>query len=167
MDRPSHEFLASARLALDNNREGRVGHLPDLLDYLLHLPTRAYQPPQRALDSTLCFPQFARALLDGLLQFVRVALQYQLLLFYVAPLLGYLDRPVQRVNEIVPVDRLLNEVVGSAAEGINCECMVTVPGDHQGGRVGPPRAYLGQQRETVRPRHLDVGDYRVVVRAND
>jgi len=29
--------------------------------------------------------------------------------------------------------------------------MVTVPGDHQGGRVGPPRAYLGQQRETVRP----------------
>src|SRR5882762_4687716 len=66
MDRPSHKFLASTGLALDDNREGRVGHLPNLLDNLLHLSTRAYQQPQRALDSTLSFPQFARALLDGL-----------------------------------------------------------------------------------------------------
>src|SRR2546430_6785777 len=93
MDRPSHKFLASTGLALDDNREGRVGHLPDLLDNLLHLSTRAYQQPQRALDGTLCFPQFARALLDGLLQLVDVALQRQLLLPGIAP-----DRKSTRLN---------------------------------------------------------------------
>src|SRR5437879_12755197 len=122
MDRASHEFLASAGLALDEDRERRVGHLPDLLDNLLHLSTRAYQPLQRAPDSPLCFAQFACALLDGSLQFVRVTLQCQLLLLDLASQLGYLDRPPQRGNEIIPVDGLLNEVVGSAAEGLNPQC---------------------------------------------
>src|SRR4030088_1199658 len=130
MDRPSHKVLASTGLALDDNREGRVGNLPDLLDQLLHLSTRAYQQPQRALHSALCFPQFARALLDGLLQLVDVALQDQLLLLGIATELSYLDRQAQRGNEIVAVDWLLNEVVRSAAEGINRQRMVAVPGDH-------------------------------------
>src|SRR6267378_3618886 len=151
MDRPSHKFLASTGFALDDNREGRVRHLPDLLDNLLHLSTRAHQQPQRAPDSTLCFPKFARALLDGLLQLVDVALQRQLLLLSIAPELSYLDRPTQRRNEILPVDWLLNEVVGPAAEGINRQRIVAVPGDHQRGGVGPPCPDLGKQCETVRP----------------
>src|SRR6266576_4037920 len=113
MDRPSHKFLASAGLTLDDNRERRVCHLADLLDNFLHLPTRAYQPLQGALDSPLCIPQFACALLNGSLEFVRVTLQSQLLLLDLASQLGYLDRPAQRDNEIIPVDRLLDEVVGS------------------------------------------------------
>src|SRR5882762_5523329 len=50
MDRPSHELLAGAGLTLDEHREWGVGHLLDLLDYLLHWPTRALQELQRALD---------------------------------------------------------------------------------------------------------------------
>src|ERR1700724_108268 len=99
MDRPSHKFLASAGLALDDNREGRVGHLPDLLDNLLHLSTRAYQQPQRALHSALCFPQFARALLDGLLQLVDVALQGHVSLLGIVTELSYLELQAQRRNE--------------------------------------------------------------------
>src|SRR6267378_3229623 len=163
MDRSSHKFLAGTRLTLDDNRERRVRHLADLLDNLLHLSTRAYQPLQRALDGPLCIPQFACALLNGSLEFVRVTLQSQLLLLDLASQLGYLDRPAQRDNEIIPVDGLLDEVVGSPAEGINRQRMLAMPGDHQGGRVGPTGPNLRQQRDTVRPWHLDVSDDRVVV----
>src|SRR3989442_3135811 len=74
MDCPSPKFLASAGLALDEGRERGVGHLPDLLNNLLHLPTRARQPLQRAVDDPGCLPQLARALLDGSLQFVGAGL---------------------------------------------------------------------------------------------
>ena len=43
MDGPGDELLASAGLALDEDRERGVGHLLDLLDNLLHLPIRARQ----------------------------------------------------------------------------------------------------------------------------
>src|SRR5438876_9212573 len=77
MDRPSDELLAGAGLALDEDRERRVGHLLDLLNHLLHLPTRAHQPPQRALDDLVCLPQVARAFLDNGLELVEVALERQ------------------------------------------------------------------------------------------
>src|SRR5882762_1740042 len=64
MDRPSDKLLASAGLALDEDSERGVGHLPDLLDNLLHLPTRDHQKPQRVLDDLVCLPRIARALLD-------------------------------------------------------------------------------------------------------
>src|SRR5882762_5735073 len=133
MDCPSHKFLAGTGLTLDDNRERRVRHLADLLHNLLHLSTRAYQPPQRALDSPLYFLKFASALFESLLQFVRVALECQLLLLDAVPQLDFLDRPAQRDNEIIPVDWFLNEVAGSPAERINRQRMVPVPGDHQGG----------------------------------
>src|SRR5436190_1038692 len=53
MDRPSDELLASAGLALDEDRERGVGHLLDLLDNLLHRPVRAHQKSQRALDDVV------------------------------------------------------------------------------------------------------------------
>src|SRR3989442_3377653 len=96
MDRPSNKFLASAGLALDEGRERGVGYLPDLLNNLLHLPTRAHQPLQRALDNPGCLPQLARALLDGSLQFVGAALQRQLLLPDPATQLARLNRPAHR-----------------------------------------------------------------------
>src|SRR5437879_9964566 len=49
MDRPGDELLASAGLALDEDRERGVGHLLDLLANLLHLPIRAHQKSPRAL----------------------------------------------------------------------------------------------------------------------
>src|SRR5207302_977373 len=64
MDRPSDEFLARAGLALDENSERGVGHPLDLLDNLLHLPTRVHQKPQRAIDDLVCLAQITRALLD-------------------------------------------------------------------------------------------------------
>ena len=166
MDRPSHEFLAGAGLAVDEDRERRIGHLLDLLDDLLHLPTRAYQPFQRALDDLVCLPQLVRALLDGPLQLVGAALQRSLLLDPAAQL-AHLNRPAQRRDEVIPVDRLLDEIVGAPPQRLHGQVVLAMPGDHQGRRVGPARPDLGQQRETVHPRHLDVGDDRVVVPGGD
>src|SRR3989442_14442123 len=91
MNRASDELLASARLALDENSQRGVGHLLDLLDDLLHLPVRAHQKPQRALDDLVRLTQFARALLDDGLEFVEVALQRQLL---------FLDRSEEHTSEL-------------------------------------------------------------------
>src|SRR2546425_1041644 len=112
VDRPRHEFLASAGLALDQDSERGVGHLLDLLDNLVHLGTRAAQPPHRALDDLAGLPQFARALLDETLEVVEVALERQLLGLAPATQLAQLHRPTQRGDEVIPVDRLLDEVVG-------------------------------------------------------
>ena len=167
MDRPRDEFLAGAGLALDEDCERRVGHLPDLLDNLLHLSSRAHQPPQRALDDLMCLPQVARALLDDGLELVEVALERHLLLPDPATQRTCLNRPAQRHDEVIPVDRLLDEVIGPTAERVYHQVVLGVPGDHQGGRVGPARPDLGQQLEAVHPRHLDVGHDRVVVAGRD
>ena len=45
--------------------------------------------------------------------------------------------------------------------------MLAVPGDQQRGCVGPARPDLGQEREAVHPRHLDVGDDGIVVPGDD
>src|SRR5436309_495582 len=139
MDCPSDELLASTGLTLDEDRERGVGHLLDLLDDLLHLPTRTHQPPQRALDDLVCLPQFARALFDNGLEFVEVALKRELLFPDPATQLALLNRPAQRRDEVIPFDRFLDEVVGPAAEGLNSQRMLAMPGDHQDGRVGPAR----------------------------
>ena len=57
----------------------------DLPDHFFHLPARAHQPTQRQV-------------LPG-----------------TASYLGCLDRPAERVDEVIAVDRLLDEVVSSAA----------------------------------------------------
>src|SRR5437773_8510655 len=116
MDRPSDELLAGAGLTLDEDRERGGGHLLDLLDNLFHLPTRAHQPPQRAFDDLVGFPQVARALLDNGLEFVKVTLKRELLFPDLATQLALLNRPAQRRDEVIPVDRLLDEVVGPTAE---------------------------------------------------
>src|SRR5437879_3770819 len=118
MDRPRDEFLAGAGLALDEACEARVGHSPDLLDNLLHLSSRAHQPPQRALDDLMCLPQVARALLDDGLELVEVALERHLLLPDPATQRTCLNRPAQRHDEVIPVDRLLDEVIGPTAERV-------------------------------------------------
>ena len=128
---------------------------------------RAHQKPQRALDDLVGHPQFARALLDDGLELVEVALEGQLLLLDPATQLAHLDGPAQRRDEVIPVDRLLDEIVGPAAEGVDHQVVLAVPGDHQGGCVGPVRPDLGQEVETVHPWHLDVGDDRVVVLGRD
>src|SRR5438093_4355908 len=131
MDCPSDEFLAGAGLTLDDDRERGVGHLPDLLDNFLHLPTRTHQPSQGALDDRDSLPQVARALLDDGLQFVEVALQRQLLLLDPATERARLDRPAQRRDEVVPVDRLLDEVVRPGAQRMYHQFVLAVPRDHK------------------------------------
>ena len=49
------------------------------------------------------------------LQDARVPFEGQPLLLYLAIEPAQLDRPLERSDEVVPVDRLLHEVVGSAA----------------------------------------------------
>src|SRR5207249_5079717 len=105
MDGPSHEFLAGADLALDEDREQGVARLPDLLDKLFQLLIRGHQPPQRAPDDLVCFLEVARALLDGSLQLVGPALQRQLLLLHLTTQLVHLNRAAQRRHEVLPLDR--------------------------------------------------------------
>src|SRR3989449_4829584 len=92
MDRPGHQLLAGAGLALDEDREPGVGHPLDLLDNLCQLLARGHQPPQRALDDRGGLLQLARALLDGPLQIAGPALQRQLLLLDLATQLVHLNR---------------------------------------------------------------------------
>src|ERR671922_631414 len=86
------------------------------------------------------------------------------------PLFGHLpvepahpDRPLQRRQEVVAIDRLLDEVERAAAERLDGEVVLAVAGDQQHGRPGPELPGLVQQREAVHPGHLDVADDRVVV----
>src|SRR5207247_5375034 len=136
MDRPGHELLAGAGLALDEDRERGVGHLLDLLDNLWHSPTRGHYPTQRTLDALLSPQQLARALLDGSLQLVGPALQRLLLLPDLATQLVHLNRAAQRRHEVIPVDRLLDKLAGPAAQRLHRQGPLAMPGDHQRGRVG-------------------------------
>ena len=103
------------------------------------------------------------AFLDDDVQCVEMVLQRQLLFLDPASGLARFHRPAQRGDQIVPVDRLVDEVAGPAAQRAHDQVVLTVRGDHQGGRVRTARPDLGQQREAVHPWHLDVGDDRVVV----
>src|SRR3989449_11268935 len=167
MDGPSYELFAGAGLTLEEDRERRVGHLLDLLDDLLHWPTRALQQAQRALADLGCRPAFARTLLDDGLELAEVSLQRELSFLDPATRLARRHRPVQCGDEVIPVDRLGDEVTGPAAERAHDQLVLAVPGDYQGGRVGPACPDLGQERQTVHAWHLDVGDYRVVVLDSD
>src|SRR2546425_11695809 len=95
MDGPSYELFAGAGLTLEEHRERRVGHLLDLLDDLLHWPTRALQQAQRALADLGCGPAFARALLDDGLQLTEVTLERELLFLDPSTRLARLHRPVE------------------------------------------------------------------------
>src|SRR3989454_370256 len=110
---------------------------------------------------------FAPQLLRDLLQFDGAVLQGQLAVLHETVKRVRGNRAVQRRDELIAVDRLLDEVVGAAAQGANREVFLAVACDHEGGRVGPAPQDLGQERETVHARHPDIGDDRVVVAGGD
>src|SRR2546422_10579029 len=78
MDGPSYELFAGSGLTLEEDRERRVRHLLDLLDDLLHWPTRALQQAQRALADLGCRPAFALTPLDHGLGLAEWALEREL-----------------------------------------------------------------------------------------
>src|SRR5256886_3961647 len=126
MDRPGHELLAGAGFALDEDRERRVGHLLDLLGDLLHLPTRPHQPAQRTLADLFSPPQSLRALLDDGLELAEMTLQRELLFLDPAPRVARRQRPVQRGDEVLPVDRLVDEVASPAPERAHDQVVLAV-----------------------------------------
>ena len=73
----------------------------------------------------------------------------------------------QRCQEVLALDRLLDEIVGPATQGQHGEVVVTVPGDQQRRRLRAKCSDLSEQSEPVHPRHLDVGNDGVVVRGVD
>src|SRR5438552_508805 len=150
MDGASYELLARAGFSLDENRERGLGHLLDLPDDLLHLPARAHHPPERALDHFAGLPQLARALLDDGLQVGEVALQRELLFLTPPSQRAGLNRPAQRRDEVIPVDRLLDEVVRPGAQRMHHQIVLAVPRDHQRGGVGSPCSELETRALTRR-----------------
>src|SRR5256884_4004504 len=127
------------------------------------------RPPRSTLFpyTTLFRSFFAPQLFRELLQFDGAALQGQLPLLHQTVKRVRGNRAVQRRHELIAVDRLLDEVVGAAAQGANREVFLAVACDHEGGRAGPAPQDLGQERETVHPGHPDIGDDRVVVPGAD
>jgi hypothetical protein len=115
----------------------------------------------------VCLPQIARPLLNDALQAVDLALQRDPLRLLPAAHLAHLNCPDQRRDEVIPVDWLLDEVEGPAAEGLHHQVLLGVPGDHQRGYVGPMRPDLAQKLETVHTWHLDVSYDRVVIPGGD
>ena len=65
------------------------------------------------------------------LEHARVALERKPLLLHLAVEPPKLDRALERGDEVVPVDRLLDEVVSAAAQRLDGEITLAVPGDHQ------------------------------------
>src|SRR5436190_11859307 len=128
MDCPSDEFLSCARLTFDEDRERRVGHLADLLDNLLHLRAGADQQRYGAVDDVVRLPQLTRAFLDDDLELVDMPLESELLLLAPAAQVARVDGSAQNRDEIIPVDRLLDEVVGPAAERVQHEIVLSMPG---------------------------------------
>ena len=59
-----------------------------------------------------------------------MAFQHDLLLFRPATQLAHLSRSDQRRDEVIPVDWLLDEVEGPAAEGMHYQVVLSVAGDH-------------------------------------
>src|SRR5436190_5799763 len=112
-------------------------------------------------------PAFALELHHDQLQFADATAQCRAPVFLAAIQRMRFNRAVQGRHELIAVDRLLDEVVGAAAQGANREVFLAVACDHEGGRVGPAPQDLGQERKTVHARHPDIGDDRVVVPGGD
>src|SRR4051794_12025444 len=91
----------------------------------------------------------------------------QLFLLRLTTQLAGLNGPAERGHEVLTVDRLSNEVAGPAPEGMNHQVGLAVSADHERWRVRATGSDLGQELEAVHPRHLDIGDDRVVVSVGD
>src|SRR2546430_17376397 len=90
-------------------------------------------------------------------------LESQLLLLDPAAQLAHLDGSAQNRDEVIPVDRLRYEVVGPAAERLHHEIVLSMPGDHERGRIGPARPVLSQQLEPLHSGTLDAGPNGIAV----
>ena len=97
------------------------------------------------------------------LEHPRVPLQREALLVDAALEPAQLDRALQRCDEVVAVDRLLDEVVGAAAQGLHRQVVLAVPGDQHRRRLRAQLLDLAQHLEAVEAGHLDVADDGVVV----
>ena len=97
------------------------------------------------------------------LEHARVPLEREALLLDLTDEDAPLDRPLERGDEVVAIDRLLDEVVRAAAKRLNRELALAVPGDHQRRCRRPELADLVQESEPVHAGHLHVADDRVVV----
>ena len=122
---------------------------------------------QELLLQPVGLTQLVRALLHDALELAGVPLEDLLLLMQVAAVLTRLYGASQRCQEVLALDRLLDEIVGPATQGQHGEVVVTVPGDQQRRRLRAKCSDLSEQSEPVHPRHLDVGNDGVVVRGVD
>ena len=71
---------------------------------------------------------------------------------------------IQRANEVIAIDRLLDIVVCAATQGPHGEIVLAVPGDEQCWSLWSNLTYARKQVQTVHTGHFDIGDDRVVVR---
>ena len=78
-----------------------------------------------------------------------------------------LNRLVQRRDEAVAVDWLLDIVVRAAAQTLERQVIFTMTRDHDGRGVRPARKDFCEEREAVHSGHLDISDDRIVVALGD
>ena len=78
-----------------------------------------------------------------LLELIGAAPQRQLPVLHATVQRMLLNCAAQRLHEVVAIDRLLDEVVGSSAERLNRQRVPTVASNHQDRRVGAARPDFG------------------------
>ena len=136
METPGHQFLS--RTIRPHNQHPRVGRR-HLRDDVLHVADRL-RLPYHLLSIDL--------LLEGLvLRDDR----------------GLLRSVLDRYQDPVQIQRLLDVVKGSLLDAFHSGVNVTVSGNHDDGGVDALGHHLVQHLGTVHPRHLDVAEDHVVL----
>jgi len=131
VDRVGHEFLPRPRLAGDEDRRRRGGHLPDDLEDPRHV---------RARPHDLAAVDLRRGQLDLLVaQHPR------------------LHRLADHALELLLVEGLRDVVEGSLLEGVHGRGDGPVGGDEDDGDGGVLLGHAAQQAHAVELRHLEVG----------
>ena len=144
VDRASDELLARARLALDEHRQRRAGHLLDLLENLVHRAIRGHEKSQRALRALFALAQLMRALVNQGLEIIQMTLDRQLAGLDAAADVPLLHRAAQRRDQVIAIDRLRDEVVGPGAQRLHDQILVGVSRHHQSRCIGALAADLGE-----------------------
>src|SRR5712692_2679931 len=100
--------------------------------------------------------QLLRAILHDALERVGMQFQSALVVSYMTWQLVRWNSPAQGSHNVVAIDGFLNEVVGTASQGLYRKIVLAVTRDQQGRRLRSQCLYLCQQGQSIHAWHLDI-----------
>src|SRR5258708_2689252 len=106
--------------------------------------------------------QFLCSILHDALERVGMQFQGTLVVSYLTSQLVRLNSPAQGSHHVVAIDGFLNEVVGTASQGLYRKIVLAVTRDQQGRRLRSQGLYLCQQGQSIHAWHLDIAHDGIV-----